>query len=241
MARRRSLRGHTHQFREFAMLRIRKVLPLVLAAGAFVLAGCASTDAVTEWDGLVRQPNTRLNAVFLKPNAQVAAYRSVMLDPVQVSFDSNWDPNRGTRSMSARLNADDVAAIKSDLAELFREIFRDELARGGYQLVDQPGPETLRVTPAIINLFINAPDTSAPGRTRTYTADSGRMTLVAELRDSETGTLLARAVDTQTGRNAGMWTISNRVTNTADARRAIGVWASALRRGLDELYGKAGS
>lgn len=223
------------------MLRIRKVLPLVLAVGAVVLSGCASTDAVTEWDGLVRQPNTRLNAVFVKPDAQIVAYRSVMLDPVQVSFDSNWDPNRGTRSMSARLNADDIAAIKSDLAELFREIFRDELARGGYQLVDQPGPETLRVTPAIINLFINAPDVSAPGRTRTYTAESGRMTLVVELRDSETGTLLARAVDTQTGRSAGMWTITNRVTNTADARRAIGVWASALRRGLDELYGRSGS
>jgi hypothetical protein len=223
------------------MVRFRKVLPLMLAMGAVVLSGCASTGAVTEWDGLVRQPNTRLNAVFVKPDAQVVAYRSVMLDPVQVSFDSNWDPNRGTRSMSARLNADDIAAIKGDLAELFREIFRDELARGGYQLVDQPGPETLRVTPAIINLFINAPDTSAPGRTRTYTADSGRMTLVVELRDSETGTLLARAVDTQTGRSAGMWTITNRVTNTADARRAIGVWASALRRGLDELYGRAGS
>jgi hypothetical protein len=223
------------------MPRIRKVLPLVLAVGAVVLSGCASTDAVTEWDGLVRQPNTRLNAVFVKPDAQIVAYRSVMIDPVQVSFDSNWDPNRGTRSMSARLNADDIAAIKGDLAELFREIFRDELARGGYQLVDQPGPETLRVTPAIINLFINAPDVSAPGRTRTYTADSGRMTLVVELRDSETGTLLARAVDTQTGRGAGVWTISNRVTNTADARRAIGVWASALRRGLDELYGRAGS
>jgi hypothetical protein len=220
---------------------MRKVLPLVLAVGAVVLTGCASTDAVTEWDGLVRQPNTRLNAVFVKPDAQVVAYRSVMLDPLQVSFDGNWDPNRGTRSMSARLNADDVAAIKNDLSDLFREIFRDELARGGYQLVDQPGPETLRVTPAIINLFITAPDTSAPGRTRTYTADSGRMTLVVELRDSETGTLLARAVDTQTGRNAGMWTITNRVTNTADARRAIGVWASALRRGLDELYGRAGS
>jgi hypothetical protein len=221
------------------MPRMRKFLPLVLTLGAVVLAGCASTDAVTEWDGLVRQPNTRLNAVFVKPDAQVVAYRSVMLDPLQVSFDSNWDPNRG--SMSARLNADDVAAIKNDLAELFRETFRAELARGGYQLVDQAGPETLRVTPAVINLFINAPDTSAPGRTRTYTADSGRMTLVVELRDSETGTLLARAVDTQTGRNAGMWTITNRVTNTADARRAIGVWASALRRGLDELYGKAGS
>lgn len=223
------------------MFRMRKVLPLMLVAGALVLAGCASTNSVTEWDGLVRQPNTRLNAVFVKPDAQIVAYRSVMLDPLQVSFDSNWDPNRGTRSMSSRLNTDDIAAIKSDLAELFREIFRAELARGGYQLVDQPGPETLRVTPAIINLFITAPDTSAPGRTRTYSADSGRMTLVVELRDSETSTLLARAVDTQTGRGAGMWTITNRVTNTADARRAIGVWASSLRRGLDELYGKAGS
>jgi hypothetical protein len=214
---------------------------MLLALGALTLAGCASTDSVTEWDGLVRQPNTRLHAVFVKPDAQVVAYRSVMLDPVQISFDSNWDPNRGTRSTSSRLSAGDIAAIKNDLADLFREVFREELARGGYQLVDEPGPETLRVTPAIINLFINAPDVSAPGRTRTYTADSGRMTLVVELRDSETNTLLARAVDTQTGRNAGMWTITNRVTNTADARRAIGVWASALRRGLDELYGRTGT
>jgi hypothetical protein len=226
---------------EFDMFRTRKVLPLVLAVGALALTGCASTDTVTEWDGLVRQPNTRLNAVFVKPDAQIVAYRSVMLDPLQVAFDSNWDPNRGTRSMSARLDAADIAAIKDGLAELFQQTFRDELARGGYQLVDEAGPETLRVTPAIINLFITAPDTSAPGRTRTYTADSGRMTLVVELRDSVTGTLLARAVDTQTGRGGGMWTISNRVTNTADARRAIGIWASALRRGLDELHGKAGS
>ena len=223
------------------MLGIRRLMPVALALAATVLAGCASTDSVTEWDGLVRKPNTRLHAVFVKPDAEVVAYRSVMLDPVQISFDSNWDPNRGTRSTSARLSADDMAAIKNDLADLFREVFRAELERGGYQLVDQPGPETLRVTPAIINLFINAPDVSAPGRTRTYTADSGRMTLVVELRDSETNTLLARAVDTQTGRNAGMWTITNRVTNTADARRAIGVWASALRRGLDELYGRAGT
>lgn len=223
------------------MFHLRKVLPLVLAVGSLALTGCASTDAVTEWDGLIRQPSTRLNAVFVKPGAQVVAYRSVKLDPVQISFDANWDPNRRTRSMSSRLNPDDIAAIKDTLAELFREIFRDELARGGYQLVDQPGPETLRVTPAIINLFITAPDTSAPGRSRTYTADPGRMTLVVELRDSETGTLLARAVDTQTGGSAGMWTITSRFTNTAEARRAIGVWASALRRGLDDLHGRAGS
>jgi hypothetical protein len=71
---------------------------------------------------------------------------------------------------------------------------------------------------------------------RTYTANSGRMTLVLELRDSVTGELLARVVDTQSGRTSGTWNITNRVTNTADARRAITAWATALRRGLDDLY-----
>jgi hypothetical protein len=33
--------------------------------------------------------------------------------------------------------------------------------------------------------------------------------------------------------------VTNRVTNTADARRAIQVWATALRRALDDMYGRA--
>ena len=65
------------------------------------------------------------------------------------------------------------------------------------------------------------------------------MTLVAELRDSVTGEILARAVDARSGRSSGTWTVTNRVTNTADARRAIGIWATALRQGLDEMYGRA--
>ncbi len=65
------------------------------------------------------------------------------------------------------------------------------------------------------------------------------MTLVAELRDSMTGEILARAVDARSARSSGTWTIANRVTNTADARRAMGIWARALREGLDEMYGRA--
>jgi len=64
------------------------------------------------------------------------------------------------------------------------------------------------------------------------------MTLVAELRDSVTGELLGRVVDTRRGRSTGMMQFTNNVTNTADARRAIGVWATALRQGLDEVYGR---
>jgi hypothetical protein len=194
-----------------------------------------------EWDGLVRQPGTRLNAVFVKPDAEIVAYRNVLLDPVEVSFARNWDPNRGGRSQVGRLNASDMQAIQTGLAELFRETFRAELARGGYQLVDEAGPDTLRVTASIVDLYVTAPDTMSAGRSRTYTANSGRMTLVAELRDSVTGEILARAVDARSGRSTGAWDITNRATNTNDARRAMGVWARALREALDEMYGRAKS
>jgi hypothetical protein len=92
------------------------------------------------------------------------------------------------------------------------------------------------VIPAIIDLYVTAPDTMSAGVSRTYTANSGRMTLVLEVRDSVTGETLARVVDGQSGRNIGTMTITNRATNTADARRAIRSWAQALRSGLDSLY-----
>jgi hypothetical protein len=176
--------------------------------------------------------------VFLKPGAQIGAFDSVLLDPVSISFASNWDPNRGTRGVG-RLNAADIAGIKQDLAGLFQETFRAELGRGGFKLVEEPGPQTLRATAAIIDLFVTAPDAMSPGRTRVYTANTGRMTLVIELRDSVTGEILARAVDQQSGRGTGMWTVTNSVTNTADARRAIGVWASSLRRAMEDVYPQA--
>jgi len=218
-------------------------LALLLAFCAALLAGCASTrpTPAQEWDGLVLRPGTRLDAVFVRPDAELVAYRSVLLDPVQISFSANWDPNRGRRSQAGQLDAADVAAIKDRLAALFQDTFRDELARGGYTLADAPGADTLRVTPAIINLLITAPADASIGRSRTYTSNTGRMTLVVELRDSVTGEVLARAVDTRSGRGGGQMTWTNRVTNTADARQAIGIWASALRRGLDEMNAKAGT
>jgi hypothetical protein len=219
------------------MSRKHLVLPFVAALATIVLAGCATTQrGPSEWDGLVRQPNTRLDAVFLQPDAEIPSYTSIMLAPAAVQFARNWDPNRGGRSMSRRLDASDVTAIKDNLATMLGDTLRQELTAGGYQVVTEPGPDTLLVIPAIVDLYITAPDTMSAGRSRTYTANSGRMTLVLELRDSVTGETLARVVDGQSGRNIGIMTITNRVTNTADAQRAMNIWARALRGGLDSLH-----
>ncbi len=215
----------------------RSTFSLATIVAALAFAGCAGTQrGPAEWDGLVRLPDTRLNAVFVKPDAEIPAYRNIWLKPAQVSFARNFEANRGGRTSLNRVDASDLAAIQSGIAAMLDEIFREELTTGGYQFVDEAGPDTLIVVPAIVDLVVTAPDTMTAGRSRTYAANSGRMTLVLELRDSLTGEILARVVDTRSGRGSGMMTVTNRVTNTADARRAIRTWAQALRGGLDSLH-----
>jgi len=222
------------------MTPIRTLYSLIFVLCATTLAGCTNiqTASIDEWDGLVRRPGTRIDSVFVKPDADISGFTSVMLDPVQVSFASNWDPNQGVRNPARRLNASDVEAIQTGLATQFRETFSADIARSNFQLVEQAGPDTLRVSAAIVNLYVTAPDTMSAGRSRTYTANSGQMTLVLELRDAVTGELLARAVDTQRGRQTGTMSFTNSVTNTADARRAISTWSAALTQGLSELHGR---
>lgn len=217
---------------------IRAVLLILISV---LFAGCASTrpQPAAEWDGLVLQPDSRLRAVWVRPNAAVVAYTSVQIQPVSVNFAQNWDPNRNRRSVGSRLDSDDLAAIQQGLADMFQEVFRAELGRGGFTVVDTAGPDTLRINAAIVDLNISAPDVASAGRTRTYTANSGSMTLVLEARDSVSGEILGRAIDPRSGRNSGVMSITNRATNTADARRAISVWARALREALEELRDSA--
>jgi len=65
--------------------------------------------------------------VFVRPDGQeaIGVLRSVIVDPVSVSFASDFDPGRSSRSLARRLNSDDLLAIKANLAAQFHEIFRE--------------------------------------------------------------------------------------------------------------------
>jgi len=215
------------------------VVALAVAGGVVVplLISVALANAPpAEWDGLVRVQNRRLDHMYLLPDVSFAGYTRVRLDPVEVSFYRNWNPNR---SPSQRLRQSDLERIKSTLANEFRRVLSDTLTRGGYKLVDEDGDDVLRVQAAIVNLYITAPSTGARGGSRTFVANTGQMTLVAELRDSVTGQLLARAVDTVQGRRTGGFQMATSVTNMADARRALSQWADVLLTGLDDAEGRS--
>ena len=192
----------------------------------------------SEWDGLVRVKSKSLEHVYVRQNVQFKAYKRVRLDPVQVAMDKNWDPNSGTVELKGRLSSADIQRIREELAKAFRDVFAERLSKNGYSLVQTGGDDVLLVQAALINVYINAP-ASASAATRSYVMDAGRMTLVMQLADSVTGQMLARVVDTKDGSDTRIVQWANSVTNSAEARKAIGQWADALCKALDAVDGRA--
>jgi hypothetical protein len=192
-----------------------------------------------EWDGLARVKSKQLDHLYKLPEADFSGYKRVRLDPIEVEFDKNWKPNEHERSPSRRLTNEDIEKIKKALAEEFRKVFTEELTKNGYPVVDENGDDVLRVSAAIANLYITAPEKMSAGRSRSYTTSAGHMTLIAELRDSVTGKLMARAVDSVRGRDTGTFMMTNSVTNMSAARTALSQWARVLREGMDDATGRA--
>lgn len=206
---------------------------------ALLLVSCASQqatpiDQTSTEDGLERVAVKGFDAAYRKPQADLSTYNRILLKPVQVAFRKDWRPER--ESLLYSMHPPDRERIKASVAKNFADVFRKELEeRGGYQIVTEPAPDVLDVEAAIIDLYISAPDVSmeTAARVTTYTVDTGEMTLVAELRDSISGEIIARGYDHRSGDNTGWVQPANEVWNTAEARRAMQAWASALRRGLD--------
>ena len=206
---------------------IRSLAGLSLLA---VLAGCvvnAPPVAERTPDGLVRVQGKQVDTVYAVPGVSLARYKRVMLDPVDLAFKLDWQKRHPEVSES------DVTRIRSQGAAVFFEIFSSALTlNNGYPIVTQPAPDVLRVTASITELDVAAtPD--VVGNQRMYVVNPSELTLTMELRDSTTGALLVRAIDKEKGRAVGNLQVADAVSNSAEARRALEMWAGLLRGALD--------
>jgi hypothetical protein len=218
----------------------RNMIPALLVAAAVACATPRNDTAdIAATEGLVRTRVAGVQQVFARPGADLSAYDSVLLDPIEVSFRKHWDPAPTGRSVTA----EEKQEIREGLARILREQFARELARTDrYRVVESAAEHVLRIRAEIRDLQINAPDLSRPGITRTYTLSAGEMTLVAELRDAPTGDLIARVIDHKRDPESAWFELTTRVDNVAAARRAAAHWATILREQLDAAHrGNAGA
>jgi len=169
-------------------------------------------------EGLVPVHSWNLDELYLRPNADLASYRQVAIDPVQVSFRKDWnrdfvDPHASIR----RLSAEDARRIAEDAGANMSRALIDAFRARGYEVVSAPGPGVLRLTPSVTDLYVNAAEELATGgTTKSFTKDAGEATLVLEVRDGASGALLGRVVDRRTARET-------KGTQRSDLRRTTEV------------------
>ncbi|HZF14307.1 MAG TPA: DUF3313 family protein [Steroidobacteraceae bacterium] len=212
-----------------------------IAAAALLMANAwagskEDFDEAMSADGLQKIKVKGIDVAYALPGATLAGYNKVIIDPIDVAFHKDWDPERtGSRF---KLSAEERENIRTGVSKIVHEEFVKELQKNNsYQIVTEAGPDVLRVEAMIINLYVNAPDTMTAGRSRTYTVSAGEMTLVIQLHDSESGAVIARAVDRREGSDSGMMELSNSVVNASEARSIASIWARILKKGLDNAHG----
>lgn len=198
-----------------------------LAAASF--AACTQVVPKQEKsdDGLVRVTRPQVDTLFVAPGTSLEKYRKVLIDDVEVTFRGGWQTQPG-------VTAADIARIRQRAADGFRAVFASELEdKGGYPVVEQPGPDVLRVTAAILNLNVTTPTSPSADAERTFNVSASDMTLRAELHDSQSGALLARALDHSMGRETGDLRVVSQASNVNEGAQAFELWARLLRNALD--------
>lgn len=213
----------------------------LLAAFAAVSLTLAAAPALSasppaSWDGLTHVQSKRFDAVYLLPGADFRGYTKVMLDPTEVAFRKNWlrDYNATSMDLDQRISNADAQKILDNARTGFEDVFRKAYADAGIQIVTEPGPDVLRLRTGVANLSVSAPDQMTAGRSATFSRDAGSATVVIEARDSVTGALLGRAVDSRT-LDDNMMLRRNSVTNRSDFERLFRQWANISVEGLKEL------
>jgi len=197
-----------------------------------------AAEPPTTWDDLKLVKSSRSARLYLLPGANFQPYSKVMLDKTEVAFRKNWarDYNQSSRTVSRRIDDGDIKAASELVSSNFGDIFAEEYQKAGYQVVQSPGPDVLRVRTGVIDLTVSAPDMRSSGRTYSASWEAGEATLVVEARDSQSGALLGRALDRRLAGDTQPY-LRNSTTNKADFKILFRKWAKASIEGLNRLKG----
>jgi hypothetical protein len=209
------------------------VLGLCIGMTVNVLAAERSAPEVTV-DGLHLVDGTEMALVYAKPEVDLSQYDRFYVVEPRVAFEKNWLKDQNAIP-NQHVRREDMQRIKSELAALFTEVFKQELQNnGGYKLADAPDEDVLVILPAIIDLDVIFPDVPGTRNQRSLIASVGSMMLYMELIDSITGDKMVKAVDIKYDRTPVRTGIRTAVRNKAAAKDMLGEWAELLRLALDE-------
>jgi hypothetical protein len=208
------------------------VAVLLGSSAIFSSAALAAKPPAETEDGLLLTKSKRVDLLYKRPGASLKGYTKVWLKPMSVSFCKAWNPkDYGQFGISAA----DVQRIRDGVSELVFETMTEQLNEAKYTVVSGPGEGVLEVEGELVNLYVAAPmpEKRTGAAIKSYVLDPNELTLVAEVRDSLTGTVLARGLDRRKGVETGQLQWATSGLNKADAKFFAKQWAITLIKALD--------
>lgn len=211
---------------------------LLVMAGFILASGCATkvkySGFIEDYPEFKSGPKGGADLVYIKEGADFKAYNKVMMDHVVFYFheDAKY---KGVRPDELQ-----------KLANAFHRTMVEAL-EGGYPLVDQPGPDVLRLRVAITDMVPSKTDvftmttailpTDVETRLKTGITGGfpsiGQASMEVELLDSQTNERLAAAIDTKATKKFGVM-----VGKWEHVEDAFMFWAKRLRLFLDVAHSK---
>jgi len=219
------------------MTRIPLVRHGIVLLAVFAVSACAPQPTQPKPGGDVNieglQPVSARNfeAAFVRPGVTFADYSKLMVDELELAFRT---PDREQNQFP--LGEDQKTRFRAAMATAFGE----ELGKlGNAEVVTEPGPNVLALHVRVQDIVARAPGRRVGGAGRAGFAleTVGEMTLVMELRDSQSNEVLLRAFDRQVVEGAAMVSGDGVVSTWEGIERLVGRWASRARDGLDRLLG----
>jgi len=216
-----------------------------LAVAVSVAAGCAARTptiqtgpgAETTFDGLVRVDNTTMSKVWVREDINLSAYDKLM--PVLTGV--QYRTVKKTSATMSRASTQTEFYIPEEARKAFEqdveEVFGQEFAKSKhFTVTDKPGDGVLLVRAELQDVVSKVPPETGIGREYNFIRSVGDATLVLELYDSDSGEILARAVDRREFTTPGARVErSTEGFNRANVRRGLEFWASILVNALDSM------
>jgi len=219
--------------------RINRVSTLLLAT-AVILSGCASKpptfqegpDAEVSFDGLIRVDNTAFKKVWADPDADLSIYTKIIPIKAEIEFRAVKDSSRRSSKTEFPIDENDRIKVIDTIAQVLNEEIGDNKR---FTITDKPASDTLILAVSLLDIVSNVPP-ELIGRGEIFLSRVGEITIVLELKDSQSGETLLRAAErgaVEPAGNRGMR--SNSATNMNELRRLARRWGTKITAGLESL------
>ncbi len=207
-------------------------------------AGCASqavlntsAEAERSFDGLYPFDNTVVDRAWARADLDLSGYTKIKLEGMGIQYRPTSAASK-SRLAAVKGNESDFpinAEKRERLRQTVADAFVNELKKSEkFELTNDTGPDVLIVRGGLLDVVSNVPQNTS-ARMDIYLESIGQATLVLELVDAESNTVLLRATDRRSAERQNMAFASNSVSNWLEVKRLAQFWARLLRERLDGL------